>query len=291
MQGDWDGLLERIDRWIGANEEIRGAAITGSRARADRPADDWSDLDLIVLTRDPSRLVDTTAWLDEIGPYWATVDHDAPIPGLRVRQVLFEGALDVDVVPVPAGGFADTVVLPGVGDLLAKGFRITADKDGELSSVTLPEVSAEGVDVTHRDFSWTIEDFLFQCVWATKHLCRGEVWMAKDDVDNYMKTRLLAMIEWHARLTGRNAATWAGASSGGRLLERWADPRWLDALPGTFAAYDARDVGRALLSLMELFRRVGEEVASQIGAPYPGDRHDMLREWVIATLEGCQDQS
>lgn len=286
-QDEWTTLERRLTDWIESNDNVRAAAISGSRARSDRPADKWSDLDLLIFVRDRTSLFESTQWLDEVSPRWAIVDHVAPIADLKVRQVLFEGALDVDILPMPAGEFSELLADAGVADLVAKGFRILVDKDGELASVTIPVVASDPGGPTREAFEWTVNDFFFQTVWATKHLCRGELWMAKDDVDGYMKRDLLAVIEWHAVATGRNVATWAGGASGGRLLERWADPAILEDLPATFAAYDKKDVARALLAMIDLFDRVAGEVGASSGYEYAADRFRSVSDWVAATLEAA----
>jgi hypothetical protein len=40
-------LRDRLHSWARGRDEIRGAATFGSTQRQDRPADDWSDLDLL----------------------------------------------------------------------------------------------------------------------------------------------------------------------------------------------------------------------------------------------------
>jgi aminoglycoside 6-adenylyltransferase len=282
----WSDLEDRLIRHFDADDNVRSVAVVGSRARGDRPADLWSDLDLLVAASDPAALIETGEWLEEIAPVWVTLAHDGPIAGVRVRQVLFAGGYDVDIAPLPAGDMAALFADPGVADVVGRGMRILVDKDGEMVSLSPAAPAAVRPPATQDRYTWTVADFLFQCVWATKHLCRGELWLAKDDVDGYMKQRLLSMIEWQALETGRDVATWAGATSGGRLLERWADPSVLADLPAAFARFDGEDIGRALLVMMSLFRRVSEQVAGLSGFSYPTEAHDAIEQFVRSHLDG-----
>ena len=68
---------------------------------------------------------------------------------------------------------------------------------------------------------------------------------------------------------------------GGRFLEEWADPRALEALPSTFAAYDADDLGRALLATLELFRWLAIETAERWGYPYPTRIDQRVTVWLL----------
>jgi aminoglycoside 6-adenylyltransferase len=47
----YDQIIERFLAWAQHQADIRAAVIIGSQARVDRPADRWSDLDLLVVTR------------------------------------------------------------------------------------------------------------------------------------------------------------------------------------------------------------------------------------------------
>jgi aminoglycoside 6-adenylyltransferase len=277
-------LTDRIVPWAQATDDVRGLVVVGSRVRTDRPADEWSDLDMVILSTERERYAGT-AWLDEIAPHWLELTHPGPLPGFPVRQVMFAGALDCDIIPMAAGGLQSVLDSePAVALVLGDGWRAIVDKDGELGSLRVPMSSApaSGI-VTESDYLWAISDFLYQAVWTTKHLRRGELWLPKDDVDSYMKGRLLSMIEWHARARGRDVTTW-GETSGGRLLELWADPRVLEALGTAFARYDPADVARALLETMRLFRWVAEEVAAETGYRYPAETHDTIEAWVRGSL-------
>jgi aminoglycoside 6-adenylyltransferase len=283
-EADWDRLLERFIAWAEGNDEVRAAAIIGSRARTDREADRWSDLDMLLFVNDPAPFVNDTGWLDELGKVWVTLDHEGPIPGLLDRQVLYEGGLDVDIIPLPRGSLSTLLADPKARDAIGKGIRPVIDKDGELASIDLDDVEPPSPPALGEpDYVFLVSDFLFQVVWCTKHLRRGELWIAKRDVDGYMKDLLLRMIEWHGRLKEADVATW-GITSFGRLLEEWAAPWILDELAGTFATYDRKDIGRALLELIELFRKVASEVGQLAGYRYPDDVHEAVQGWARAHL-------
>ncbi len=47
-------LIERFTTWAPDRADVRSAIIVRSQARADRPADKLSDLDLAVIVTDPS---------------------------------------------------------------------------------------------------------------------------------------------------------------------------------------------------------------------------------------------
>lgn len=273
-----DELLEdRIIPWAGADDRVRGLAELGSRTH-EEPADEWADMDLLLVVADTAPFLDSDAWIDDIAPHWLALRHPGPFPGVPVRQVLFTGALDFDIVPITAGTVADRIAEPHLAELFGGGFRPLVDKDGELASIEIPRhpppLSTD--DVTRSEFDFVVSDFLFQTVWAAKHLRRGELWAAKDDVDCYMKADLAGMIEWHTVATRPGTRT----RGGGRYLERWADDRIVGALPASFAAYEPASVAAALIEMAALFRRVASETAGLLGYTYPDAAHDAVMRWV-----------
>ena len=80
-------------------DDIRAAFIVGSRARMDHPADEWSDLDIIIY-KDHKTYLSDTDWLENIGNVWITFTYHTA-SGQPERLILFEGSFQVDMVFLP----------------------------------------------------------------------------------------------------------------------------------------------------------------------------------------------
>jgi len=87
-------LMERFVKWAEAQPDVGTAFVIGSQARTTRPADEWSDLDLVVTVDQPDRYLLETDWLQNIGNPWVTFTEARGDE--KERRVLFEGGLDVD---------------------------------------------------------------------------------------------------------------------------------------------------------------------------------------------------
>ena len=276
----YDRLIERFIAWAGSVENIRAAFVIGSRARSDHPADEWADLDVILLARDPSPYLAGADWLCEIGTPWLTFLERTPEDDAYERRVLFEGGLDVDFVPTSLASFEQMLregLPPAEADMLRRGVRILVDKEGLAARLTAPELGPPpAAPPAELDFTNAVNDFWYHTVWTAKKLRRGELWWGKSCCDGYLKGLLLQMIEWQARAGGTEA--WMR----GRFLEEWADRRALAALPEIYAHYDREDTWRALLATMGLFRWLALETAEQLGYAYPslGDEQatDLVRQ-------------
>jgi len=271
----YDRLIGRFVTWAEAEPDVRAAFVVGSRARVDTPADEWSDLDLVIVMTDPNRLLRRSEWLRNLGTVWVTYLEPTAVGAGMERRVLFEGGLDVDFVPTPLDLTTQIAEHGWPSDLVAvarRGIRFVLDKDGLASRLpALPE-APRAVAPSEDQYASTVDDFWYHTVWVAKKLRRGELWTAKMGCDGYLKGLNLRMAEWHA---GADSDWTRDTWHEGRFLDQWADPRVTASLPDAFAHYDQHDVVRALGATMRLFRWLAVETGERLGYAYPSetDRH------------------
>ncbi len=197
-------LIERLVDWARAEDNLRSAVIIGSRARADHPADQWSDLDVLVIARDDpahagSRAyIDRAEWVAQIGAPWLTFAEPSADSRTLERRVLFAGGLDVDFAVFPVEAVQHMLehgVPPDALDVFRRGARVLVDKDGWAARILAaarepspPPPPAEG------EFLNLVSDFWYHTVWTAKHLRRGELWWAKTGCDDHLKYLLRRML-------------------------------------------------------------------------------------------------
>jgi aminoglycoside 6-adenylyltransferase len=257
-------IEELVARWALDEDNVRAAVVVGSRARVDTPADEWSDHDIVVFARDPDALLEDLSWVRSFGDVRITFLEATAVGGQRERRVLFADGSDVDFAVVPVSEISN----PVVAEVAWRGARILADKDDalapRLAAVTAPQPPPPPNEGALLE---TASDFWYHAVWAARKLRRGELYIALDCLDCALKTRLVRVLEWHARAHDPETDTWHR----GRFLERWADRHALEELRGTYARYDEADIARALLATMDLFGRVIAETAELLEIEYPRD--------------------
>ncbi len=281
-------LIEKILRWSRSDENIRAAVVIGSRARIDdHPADEWSDLDLLIVAVDPKPLWERSDWLLKIGTPWITFVEPTPGDGGYERRVLFEGGLDVDFAPVAVRdmrAMAGHDLPPVIADIFRRGVQVLLDKDALMGDLRDAKAAPAGTPLPEEsEFLNQVNDFWYHTVWTAKHLRRGELWWAKSCCDTYLKNLLRQMMEWHARATrGKGTDTWMR----GRFLEEWADPKAIAALPGVFARYNDGDIWRALQATMDVFHDLAVVTADLLIYPYPADGEAKARGWVMELNAG-----
>ena len=268
-----DLLAAAIADWARTRDDVRAAVVLGSQARADTPADRWSDLDVLLVLDDPERLAADAGWVQAFGTPVLTFLEPTAVGDRVERRVLYEDGQDVDFALFPVAERSELLTSPDAWAVAARGYRVLYDELGlEEEVADLPKPApADPPDAAA--FRQLASDFWYHALWTAKKLRRGEMFTAKECLDRYMKTRLVTLLEWHARTIDPAVDTWHG----GRFLERWADPGALAALERAYAHYEMRDVARALWETIDLWQGLEEETASRLVLASDLDHADLRR--------------
>ena len=296
-------VLERLGGWGRSRPDVRAVVVVGSWARpVDHPVDQWSDVDILLITTDPGCYLCTTDWLKDVGHPWLTYVETPPLggPEQRERRVVFEVAVEVDFAVVASRDMRLAAyvlaalrrfplavralpgrIVDGLGaatEVLWRGMRILVDKDGTAARLQrLIHRPPPRHPPSENDFLALVQRFWHGPIWIAKHLRRGELWRVKTLAEAPGHLSLLQMLEWHAcARNGWDYDTW----DRGRFLEEWADPRAVVALREVFGRYDADDTWRALFASMELFRWLATETATSLGYRYPVEVDQHVTDWV-----------
>ena len=278
-------LISRHTEWAARTDDVRAALILGSRARSDHPADEWSDLDLLVFAHNIEQFLHSAEWATSLAPCWLSFIEPSADGNSWERRTLYEGDLDVDVAffPVEALDSFQQSIPNDITDIIRRGIKLLIDKDGQLARIQvmpLPDVSLYHKP-SEAEFINETSNFWYHTLWSVKHLRRGEVWWGKSCVDSYLKDLLRKMLEHHAHaIRGEHFDTWLR----GRFLDEWADPRAVRQLPEVFAHYDMKDIARALRCTMELYRWLEDETAERLGYTYPIEGEKRAAEAALELL-------
>lgn len=253
---------------------IKAVIAIGSTTRQTVKADEYSDLDLIIVTDDPQR------WYS--GEYPAKFGEisiafiEPTLGGGKEYRMIYEEHKDVDMILFTPEQFTNAVKMGVAQWVMNRGYHILYDQAGYSkmigeyvkSSVSHPRMSQE-------EFINMTNDFYFHNIWAAKKLMRGELWSAKMCVDVYQKNYLLRMIELYCHQTG-GKDVWHD----GRFLDRWADAWILDKLKSCYAHYEKEDVQNALIHTHELFSELATAVAAKNEFPYPRKAEITAKEFL-----------
>jgi predicted nucleotidyltransferase len=123
-----ESLIAAVRRWSRPRPDLRAVALVGSWARKDpRPG---SDLDLILLSEDPSRYIEREDWAEELG-----TDRVTPATArgvLSERRLHLPSGLELDIA-IGSPSWARTDPLdPGTVRVASDGLVRLHDPDGLL---------------------------------------------------------------------------------------------------------------------------------------------------------------
>ena len=261
------------------DDDIECIAVIGSTTRKEVGADEYSDLDLIIVTKNTDR------WL--CGEYPARLGDvsmafcEPTLGGGREYRAIYGADRDVDMIVFTPEQFDSAVKDGTAGWVMNRGYEILCDRTGfkELTAQYIRPV-INSPKMTEREFTNMVNDFFFHNIWACKKLRRGELWSAKLCADGYLKERLLRVIELYCH-TKNGADVWHD----GRFLDRWAGEEITCELRECFAHYYKEDVLRALKATHGLFAGLARECAGMLGFDYPEGAEKCAAQYIDATGE------
>lgn len=265
-------LLRSIVSWAEGSEVVMALIQTGSLARRDKLADAFSDLDIEIITTDPTVLAAKDDWLSAIGDVITVLhlDEDQEWP---TRLAIFGSGVKVDFTLARDARLED-MSENKLDPVYDRGYRVLLDKTGVTKELPAPSYGFPALPLpSPQRFRERVEEFWFEAFHIPRYLARGELFLVKQR-DWTMKELLLEMIEWHA--IARNAEPVDIWHIGTRIHE-WVDKRSLEELQTTFGRFDAEDAKRAFEATILLYGRLGLEVAERAGFDYPQEVEDKIR--------------
>ena len=263
MADRYAGIKSKILEIANTDKRVRAVVAIGSSVRSGLRADEYSDLDLIIATEDVEKWLYGTA-PDELGKIKISF-VEPTLGGGKERRILYENALDVDLIIFTSQQFESAIKEGVAGWVCNRGYEVLYDTMGAgalLEKYVSEKTTYTGM--TEAEYINMVNDFCFHVVWASKKILRGELWSAKMCIDAYLKNYLLKMMELYSAYV-HHADVWHD----GRFLDRWADDKIKEALPKCFAYYDREDMISALEETHKLFAELAKEVAEIRSYDYP----------------------
>jgi aminoglycoside 6-adenylyltransferase len=281
LHSKYDETVVKIIAWSQQDGNVEGAIVIGSQVRDELPADEWSDLDVMVLANDPYLLLDEATWMDSFGtPVCVFVE----VTELRfaswnwcVKRALYDDhrAVDFSILPYDK---LDEVLSVNKG-IMSKGYRVLYDSnpdmlDSEIRAVigTIEEAAPE--IPTERELRNDVNNLLFHIIWTFKKIKKGELWVAVRCINTYIRDLLLGLIEFYnASVTKKSGVVMYS----GRFLEDRTDSEILGQLKHCFAKYDEQDAIDTLGHLVDVTWFVSKRLFEALGYRLNTEQFEAIR--------------
>jgi len=122
----YDKTVDKIIAWSEQDRNIESVIIIGSQVRKEKPADEWSDLDLMVLTNEPQILLNDNNWLNQFGAPVCTFIYETVLPFVKwnwlVKRVLFDDNRDIDFSILLYDQIDDVLAINK--EIISKGYQV-----------------------------------------------------------------------------------------------------------------------------------------------------------------------
>ena len=256
-------IKKRLLECANENDEIKSIIAIGSSTREDVKADEYSDLDLFIVTEDATKWY-SGEFPSLLGEVSISFDEHTLGGGME-RRCIYDEDRDVDMIILTPAQFEEALKTGVASWVMNRGYKILYDINSyEKMIKRYVKPGHSNPEMTEEEFNNAVNDFYFHNIWAGKKLKRGELWSAKMCVDAYLKNHLLKMMELYCHeIDGKDV--WHD----GRFLDKWAGESIVHDLEKCFAHYNKQDVWNALVATNKLFEKITREIAVGKGYAYP----------------------
>ena len=274
--------IAKLRMWSQEEKSIHATIILGSQVRDEFEGDEWSDLDVLLLVDHPQVFLQTDTWLAFLGEIVCAIVEESNLDWMHltwaVKRVLFADNRTIDFSIMPYDRIDDVLGLNA--EIHAQGYQVIYAAHTSLVAskieAALLTVKEEPAKIpTENELRQTIDDLLFQLIYAAKKVKRNELWVAVSCINQRISSRLLQLIEFH---TASMTEVSQRIRYEGRFLEQRTHPAMLKKLPECFAKYDTLDAIQTIHHLLDVTHCLSEEICKVNRYPFNQDQFARTRK-------------
>lgn len=275
-------ILALLDNWLQNDALIRAAILTGSRASPNVRPDFLSDYDIALYVADIKPFLESDEWLNIFGPViirWPLEPASTFDEKWITRLVLFDDGVRLD--------FQITQEKTIDSNTYDNGYRILIDKDGLTEKLKVPGFTEFNIRRPSKtEFETLVNDFWWDATYVPKYLFRDELTFAKYMLDDVLRYSYLhRLIEWSV---GCEHNWTVNTGCHGKWFKRYLKGEiWLE-YESTFTGSAIEDNWEAYFRLIDLFKKLGKEVASGLGYLYPVDLDRRVMDYILTIRRNVQ---
>jgi aminoglycoside 6-adenylyltransferase len=265
-------VLEQVLSFARDHDEVRAVVMNGSRVNPNVPKDIFCDYDVVYYVTNPRDFLEEQGWIDYFGQLIILQQNDDFIHEVEgfIFLMLFSDGIRIDL------SFAALSELAYVAeDTLAV---VLLDKDQRIP--LLPPPSDSGY-YTPKPSAKEFAEAANEIFWCSNNIAKGiwrdELPYAKAMYDVVVRDPILNLLAWYAAMQhGWKLNT----GKFGRRLKYCLPPEIWEAYEKTYAGVGYPETWEALFVALALVRRVGLELAENLGYAYPLEDDRRMNEYL-----------
>lgn len=262
------------------NPDIEAIIMVGSQCRRIKPADEYSDLDVIVCTTDPGKYINNADWINYFGnPVCSFIE--ITFDGDKERRVLYDDNRDIDFpfLPIDLKQPFNFLHNPDILSILESGYRVLYDRSNILVNKIKDALKKRRKDKpghSKKEIKNIVNDFNYHIIWAVKKLRRKELWTAVNCINNYLNKLLLHMIRYYIAMCNGHEIKWPV----GRFLEDYIPDDFKQKLKSCFCRYDESEALKSIHVLCGFFNELVKQVYEKLGYNYEPGQLITVRKFI-----------
>jgi aminoglycoside 6-adenylyltransferase len=265
-------VIDQVLSFARGHDMVRAVVMNGSRVNPNAPKDIFCDYDICYYVTDPRHFLGDQAWIETFGELIILQQNDDFYHGVEgyIFLMLFSDGVRIDL------SFAALSELAYLAeDSLT---MVLLDKDQRIAP--LPPPSEAGY-YTPRPSPKEFAEVVNEIFWCSNNIAKGiwrdELPYAKAMYDVVVRDPVLKMLAWYAAMQHN----WTlNTGKFGRRLKYYLPPEIWESYVKTYAGAGYDETWEALFETLRLVRKVGLELAGNLGCDYPLEDDRRMNEYL-----------
>ncbi len=265
-------VIKTIKEWASANDLVRAAVLTGSRAVPDGQIDFLSDYDIELFVWEIASFQENDDWIEEFGPImvrWPYKPKSTFHEDWITRLILFKDKVRIDFqitdrFQVPVDDYDD-------------GYQVLVDKDNILQGLAEPTFSRYKIRMpSPEEYGTIVNEFWWNATYVPKYLFRDELPFAKYMMASIRHEYLHRLIEWYI---GMQKGWEVDTGVWGRKFKKFLDIETWQEFELTYAGPQKEENWAAFFNMVGLFRKLARTLGEHLGYNYPHQVDEDVTEY------------
>ena len=235
--------------------------MNGSRVNPNAPKDLFCDYDVVYYVTNPRHFLEDQSWISNFGELTILQQNDDLAHGVEgfIFLMLFSDGVRIDLGITPLSELAYVAE-----DTLAV---VLLDKDQRIAPLPPPsDAGYYAPKPSRREFDEAVNEVFWCSNNIAKGIWRDELPYAKAMYDMVVRDPILKMLAWYAAMQH----DWKlNTGKFGRWLKFYLPSEIWQAYEKTYAGVGYEETWQALFEALALVRKVGMELAENLGYAYP----------------------
>lgn len=260
----YDEMLELIIKTAKEDERIRAATMEGSAVTPGAVRDGFSDFDITFFVSDIRKFTSDKEYMKRFGDilimqtpddwYMEPYDYDGKNRFAYLTQYKDGNRIDLTFIDVSEIGKQKEFNEP-------RTILINKDDYSELKEITSGEVFFIKKPSEFEFFN-TVNEFRWVSNYATKGLCRHQLYYAKYSMEHLMMNMFMKMINWKVGIDNDFKVTTGSFS---KYLSKYLTEEEMKRFEGIFAGGSYEDMWDKLFLMYDYFEDLSIYVADKLG--------------------------